>query len=115
MAIDTPIPSPVNAQRRWIIRAAVGLAALALVGVALICLGVQSSLTAERNLHAMLDAIDACHRFVEQHDGAWRHSDENLKPLYSDDREWIPRDAVHNTSAEFRDAEKLNSPAGDIA
>ena len=86
----------VKRKRHWILRAIIVLTVVASVTlITLIYLGVQTSLTAERNLHAMLDAIGACHSFVEQNDGAWPASLSDLHNLHPDDREWIPREAVH--------------------
>jgi hypothetical protein len=96
MPSNAPDPPVAKPRRNGILRTLIGSAVVAAVTlVTLIYLGVQTSLTAERNLHAMLDAIGACHSFVEQNDGAWPDSVSDLDNLHPDDREWIPRDAVH--------------------
>ncbi len=64
-------------------------------GVAMVVIGVRASLTAERHLHAMLNAIGACYAFVEQNDGDWPRSWPDVEPLFPDDRDWVRQVAVH--------------------
>lgn len=95
----TPVASnslPIQSKRRWILRTLIGLAVVAsAAGLILLFLSAQTALTAERNLHAMSDAIRACHIYVEKHEGAWPQSLSDLDSLYPSHSEWIPRDAVH--------------------
>ena len=96
MNSPTSNSSHANGRRHWISRIIVGFVVLAFgTAATVIYCDVQTSLTAERNLHAMLDAIGACQRFVEQNNGTWPRSPSDIGSLHSDNREWIPRDAVH--------------------
>jgi len=93
-AVETQLRSPPNFVR-WIVRAALVALIILVIGVALTAtLAVRSALTAENNLLAMLDTIDACTTYVESHDGAWPKNWADIEPLIPIDRRHDVRQRV---------------------
>jgi hypothetical protein len=45
-------------------------------------------MTAERNLHAVMNTISACNAFVIETNGDWPTSWADIDPLMPDDRDW---------------------------
>ena len=72
-----------------------GTVLLVLVGaIASAISAARFALTAENHLLAMHNAIGACHAYVEQNNGAWPKSWDDIDPLFPDERDWNVRDSV---------------------
>ena len=55
---------------------------------------VRTALTAERNLHAVLNTITACNIYLTENDGQWPSSWADIDPLMPDERDWGVHDCV---------------------
>ena len=82
--------------RRWMLRiVVVTILGATTAGIVLVVSGIRTSLTAERHLHAMRNAIGACYAYVEEHEGEWPRSWFDVEPLFPDDRAWVRRVTIH--------------------
>lgn len=83
------------AQWTWALRlTCLAIIVTVLLAIALCAFAVRHALVAERNLHAMIDATNACHSYVDEHEGAWPRSWEDIDPYVRDGRAHITRPRV---------------------
>lgn len=73
-----------------------GIVILLVTAVAFVAIlhSVQTALTAERNLHAVLNTITACNIYLTENDGKWPSSWADIDPLMSEERDWGVHDCV---------------------
>ncbi len=84
-----------QAFRPWVVRIVWLTVALVVVAVITVSLcATRTALTADRHLLAMYNAIGACHAYVEQNDGQWPKTWNDVVPLFPDERDWDVRNSV---------------------